>query len=203
MRKIVLLLTAAMVMTAASFAQDAKTIGFGLKAGANFSSLKDKFDGDTENSDMKVGFHGGAFVNLPIGTTFAIQPELVYSIEGGKEEEGDYTAKANLSYLNIPVMFQYTASGFYAETGPQIGFLMSAKLKEEEGGQEDETDIKDFMESTNFSWGIGLGYKLPSGLGFGARYNLGLSNLNKDGNDDFSTKANTIQVGLSYTFGSK
>ena len=193
MRKIVFLLTAAMVMTAASFAQDAKSIGFGLKAGANFANLKYDFDGDSESGDMKVGINAGAFVNLPIGTNFAIQPELVYSAEGSKDDESD--EKLNLNYLNIPIMFQYTASGFYAETGPQIGFLMSAEAEDE--------DVKDLFESTNLSWGIGLGYKLPAGIGFGARYNLGLSNIIKDGDDAFKLKSNVIQVGLSYTFGGK
>ena len=57
MRKIVLMLSAAMFLTAASFAQDGKSIGFGVKAGANFANLSidpedDEFDPD-ENRTSK------------------------------------------------------------------------------------------------------------------------------------------------------
>jgi hypothetical protein len=99
--------------------------------------------------------------------------------------------------LNIPLLLQYNASGFIAETGPQIGFLMSAKAK----ADDDDVDVKDFFESTNLSWAVGLGYQLPGGIGINARYNLGLSNIAKTEDDDFKYKANTIQIGLSYSFG--
>jgi hypothetical protein len=55
----------------------------------------------------------------------------------------------------------------------------------------------------NNSWTLGLGYKTTSGLGLDARYNLGLSNIIKDGGDDFKLKSNVIQVGLTYTLGRK
>lgn len=202
MRKIVLMLSAAMFLTAASFAQDGKSLGFGVKAGANFANLSIDPDDDEFDTEMKIGIHGGAFVNLPLGSTFAIQPELVYSAEGAKQGEDDFEFSYNLGYLNVPIMFQYTASGFYAETGPQIGFLMSAKAKVEFDGEEEEEDVKDDFESTNFSWGIGLGYRLPNGVGIGARYNLGLSNILKESGDT-KLKSNVIQLGLSYTFGGK
>lgn len=179
-------------------AQDAAGTSFGIKAGANFANLKATSGDDDESMDMKIGFHVGGFVNVPIGETFAFQPELVFSQEGAKQDVGlDDDLKLNLTYLNVPVLLQYNASGFFAETGPQIGFLMGAKAKV---GDEDE-DVKDSFESINFSWAVGLGFKTASGLGFGARYNLGISNLAKDGDDDNKLKGNVIQVSIFKTFG--
>jgi len=132
---------------------------------------------------------------------FSVQPELVYSMEGAKEEEDDVEIKINLNYINVPVLLQYNSSGFFAETGPQIGFLTGAKTKVEFDDEEEEEDIKDELEGINLSWAIGLGYKLPSGFGFNARYNLGLSNIAKDGTDDDKLKVNTIQIGIFYTLG--
>ena len=76
---------------------------------------------------------------------------------------------------------------------------MSAKADSKIGGVTTDTDIKDNLNSTNFSFAIGAGYKLASGLGFGARYNLGLSNIADESESDL--KVGGFQVGLSYTFG--
>ena len=170
---------------------------FGIKAGANFSNVKASGDGESETSDMKVGFNIGGLANIPVSDMFSVQPELVFSMEGGKEEEDGIDFKLNFNYINIPVLLQYNSSGFIAETGPQVGFLAGAKYKIDD----DESDAKEDYENINFSWAIGLGYKLPSGFGFNARYNLGLSNIAKDNTDDYKEKASTIQVGVFYTFG--
>ncbi len=197
MRKI--LLVAALAISAVAANAQAT---FGVKAGANFSSIKASGEGEDDNSDMKVGLNIGALANVPISEMFSFQPEVVFSMEGGKEEEDDIKVTLKLNYINVPLLLQYNASGFIAETGPQIGFLMSAKGKVEGLGEEVEEDIKEEYEGINLSWAIGLGYKMPSGFGVNARYNLGLSNIDKDDSEgDFKTKTNTIQVGVFYTFG--
>ncbi len=176
---------------------------FGIKAGANFSNIKVSGDGESRTTDMKVGLNIGGLANIPFSSMFSVQPELVFSMEGGKEESDGDKESLNLNYINVPVLLQYNSSGFLAETGPQIGFLMGAKLKSEYNGDEEEVDVKDDLENINLSWAIGLGYKLPSSFGFNARYNLGLSNIVKDEDDlgRAKQKASTIQVGVFYTFG--
>jgi len=186
MRKLVLTLSAIVAISAAANAQPR----FGLKAGANFANLKASGDGVSMTFDSKVGLNAGAFVSLPLSGNISIQPEAVLSMEGAKVED----EKIELTYINVPVLFQYNTSGFAIETGPQLGLLMSAKAAGE--------DFKDDMESINLSWAIGAGYRLPSGLGFNARYNLGLSNIAKTEDDDEGKlKSNVFQVGISFTFG--
>ena len=98
-------------------------------------------------------------------------------------------ALINLSYINVPVLLQYNnPSGFFAHTGPQVGFLMSAKAKA--GGE--EQDMKEFVNSTDFAWAIGAGFATQSGFGFNARYNIGLSKLDKEG--EGSSKNSVIQL---------
>jgi opacity protein-like surface antigen len=202
-----LLLAAALAVSVSVVTAQSGTPTFGLKAGINLSDVKVDTDDEDEASERRFAYHFGGFVNLPISSMFSVNPELLFSAEGGKEEEkigGDeYKSVIKLNYLNIPVMLQYNnPSGFFAETGPQIGFLMSAKAKEEvNGDNEDEEDIKDDLSGTNISWGIGLGYKLASGIGFGARYNYGLSNIAKEDTDDAKLKTSTIQISLIYSFG--
>ena len=183
------------VFTAAAFIGQAQ-IKFGIKAGANFS----KFSGDDAKMEdvspkFLTGFAGGGLVNISLNEMFSVQPEVLYSMEGTMYKESGEKATYKTDYINIPVLFQYNnPSGFYAETGPQVGFLMSAKVSY--GGV--SADAKDSFKKINFSWGLGAGYKLSNGLGIGARYNLGLANI-VDG--DGSVKVGGFHVGLSYTFG--
>lgn len=171
-------------------------VKFGIKAGANFS----KFSGsDAKLGDVspkyKIGFTGGGLVNIPVNETFSVQPEVLYSMEGSKYEEDGDKLVYHTDYINIPVMVQYNASGFYGETGPQVGFLINAK-----GDNGDvSVDIKDSFKSINFSWGVGLGYKLPNGFGVGARYNIGIANIADD--EDTKLKLGGFHLGVSYTFG--
>ena len=175
-------------ITAIGFAANAQ-VAFGVKAGLNLSNLK----GDGESLDSKAGFNAGGFATIPVSSMFAVQPEILFSVEGAKQDEIKY----NLNYINIPVMFQYRNSGFIGELGPQIGILASAKAK-----LDDETaDIKDGFKSTNFALVIGAGYQLTNGLGFGVRYNLGLSSIAED--SDAEIKTSTFSVGASFSFGGK
>ena len=194
-----LLFAIALIFTV-SFAQaQDKGVAFGIKAGPSFYNLNSD---DTEEGDMKTGFHGGLFVNIPLSSMFSFNPELLYNTEGTKMEEAGDKITLNLNYINLPLMLQYNnPGGFYAEVGPQIGFLMSAKAKYDIGGVEDEEDIKEDLKSTAFSLGIGAGYDLPAGFGFGARYNLGLSSLGEEDDDD--TKSSGFQISIRYKFGKK
>lgn len=190
MRKIFLL--TAMAVTA--MAANAQTT-FGVKAGANFSNYKYE---DSDGSDRKAGLYIGGLANIPLSQMFSFQPEVVYSMEGGKEDIASDKYELKLNYINVPFLLQYKASGFIAETGPQVGFLMNAKDKFE---GEDEEDVKDSFKGINFSWAIGLGYKMASGFGVNARYNFGLSSIAEEAYLNKKVKSGTIQVGVFYTFG--
>lgn len=196
MKKIFLLM-AGIAMFSAVNAQ----VKYGAKAGLNLANLT----GDVEGTKMKAGFNLGAFVKLPIAESFSIQPELLFSTQGTKVKDDfegvEYTSKMNLSYINIPVLVQYNdASGFFAETGPQFGFLMSAKAKAEG----EKVDIKDGFKTLDLSWALGAGYLTKSNIGFNARFNLGLSNIaDAEGEGDVKVRNSVIQVGVFYVIGSK
>jgi hypothetical protein len=190
--KKLLIAFAAVALVATANAQG--SIKFGVKAGLSVYNFGGD-DADDFIKGSKIGFNAGGLVNIPVSSMFSVQPEVIFNMEGAKEDD----TKLTNGYINIPVMLQYNnASGFYAELGPQIGFLISSKAKNDD----DEEDTKDLFKSTNFSLGLGLGYKLKSGLGFGARYNLGLGTvISEDLSEDAKVTSSGFQVGLSYTFG--
>jgi len=162
-----------------------------IKAGVNIADLKIE-NTNNDVTDNRIGFHGGLAAHIHLGQQWAFQPELLYSQEGAKI--GDATVK--LDYVNLPLMIQYMFNnGFRVEAGPQFGLLVNSKYSASSG-----TDInadKDF-KTPNVGLGFGLNYLSYSGLGAGARYNLGLSNIGETGNAEVKTR--NLQVSLFYMF---
>lgn len=171
-------------------------VNFGLKGGANFSTFTGS---EAPEASALKGPHFGGLAQITIGQdeegflSYALQPEIFYSMQGAKFGE----QKTVLSYVNVPVMIQrYVASsGFYLETGPQVGFLVTAKAKVDGVS----ADVKSEMKSVDFALNLGLGYKFGSGFGINARYSAGLTSLDKNGSD---VKNGTISAGLFYVLGS-
>lgn len=175
------------------------SVRFGARAGANLSTINGD---DADSFKNKTSFHIGAVAEMEVTDAFSVQPELLYSSQGADYSESMYSGSYNLDYINLPIMAKYkVAEGFSLEAGPQVGLLLSAKDKFEGDGSSGEEDIKDFISDTDFGVNLGVGYELENGLNFGARYNLGLSNLN-DGEDadDFKIQNATIQFSIGYFF---
>ena len=168
----------------------AQGISGGLKAGVNFSNQVYSGGGFSASADARTGFHAGGYLNLGFSESFSLQPELLYSSVGAKFMDTQFKT----DYVSIPVMFKYNpAAIFNIHAGPQFGFLMSAKM--------DDEDVKDGFKGLDLGLGIGAGVDLPMGLGLSARYVMGLSNIAEEEEGmtgDASTKNTALQVSLSY-----
>ena len=175
-------------------------IQFGVKAAVNVSTLNLSGGPSGFTFNTKTDFSGGIFVSVPLFNSCSLQPEVVYSGQGASFKDSLETVKDNYDYINVPVLFKYQhSSGLFAETGPQVGFLLSAN--EKANGQ--TFDMKSNTQSTDFSWVFGIGYKLPKGLGIDVRYNLGLVNLAKGPYTDGTIKNSVFQFGLFFMFPKK
>ncbi|SEG41025.1 porin family protein [Flavobacterium urumqiense] len=196
MKKITLLLVTVFTVGFVN-AQDKEDMSFGVKGGLNVSSITNA-NQDGVNSKSLIGFHVGFFAEFMISDKFAIQPELLYSAQGVKLESGGDNGDLKLDYINIPVMAKYyVANTFSLEFGPQIGFLVSAKAKS--GGVSE--DIKDEIQSTDVSLGFGASYYFAERFMFGARYNLGLSRIQKDlFPGEAECKNSVFQISVGYKF---
>jgi hypothetical protein len=184
MKKVVCIVSAIIFLSVAK----AQETHFGVKAGVNVASVDIK---NGEDYDSKAGLHLGGLAHIHISRHFAVQPELVFSMQGGKD--GD--EKLKLNYINIPVLAQYmTAEGLRLQTGPQLGFMVSAESK----SGDVEIDVKDDLSTFDFSWTFGAGYLFPSGFGIDARYNHGITNISDD--NSFEARNRVFQFGLFYQF---
>jgi len=161
---------------------------FGIKAGVNFANFNDN---DVRNTSAKTGFNVGGLAHIHLADHFAIQPEIVYSTQGAQYSS---VAKTHYNYINVPVLGQYMfGDGFRVQTGPQIGFLTSAKNK----NNDVEIDIDNSVKSVDFDWAFGLSYITHHGIGIDGRYNLGLTDISKNNSD---VKNRVWQIGLFYQF---
>lgn len=182
----------ALFFTTVLFAQ--KTT-IGLKAGLNVANLR------VNNSSWgsKAGFNGGLLAHIHLMRSLALQPEVVYSIQGAKYTLPNGEHKLSLNYINIPLQLQYMFNnGFRLQTGPQLGFLVN--VKDKLGNQETGYYTAQDFKTTDLSWSAGLGYLTYSGLGVDARYNFGLSNIRNGSTNTF--RNNVFQLGLFYMLNS-
>lgn len=173
---------------------NAQDVKFGVKGGVNFATITGD---ETQGVDSRTAFHIGGVVEIGISEKFSFQPELVYSSQGAKGSDEGFDIEIKYDYLNIPLLAKfYVADGFSLEAGPQVGFLLSAKGEI----QGISVDIKDFTKGIDFGLGVGGTYKLDSGLNFGARYNLGLSDINDDPEISEKNQNSVIQLSIGYFF---
>ncbi len=204
-----LILGLAVTASTLAFAQQTKSssspVAFGVKAGMNVSSLSK--DEGLDDQKSKIGFNAGVFANIPIASSFSIQPEVLYSQYGEKSEYtvlgNKYSASTKLDYVAVPVMFQYNfVPNFYLEAGPEFGLMVSAtnKIKNEQTGQSTKSEnYKDDLNTFNLGIGIGTGYYFTPNIGLTARYVAGATDIFKENNGD-AVRNNTFQVGLAFKF---
>jgi len=193
MKRVSLLMLAFIVLAITGTAQ----VRFGAKAGINLANLTGKTAGEKETADSKTGIHIGGVVDIPVSEKFSISPELNFDQWGAQLEDGGSTTKMNLSYINVPILAKFNVGGFGIYAGPQVGFLMSAKVSEDDV----DLDVKDQMKSTDFGAVFGAEYNLAYGIFLSARYNLGLSKINENSDDDNYAKNNAITFGVGIKFG--
>ncbi|MEN3324621.1 porin family protein [Mariniflexile soesokkakense] len=221
--KFIILITISLTLLVCKIAT-AQEVKWGIKAGANMSTLKTDLDGE----NFLLGCHIGGLAEFELSEKFSLLPELLYSLEGGKikgsfhfEDEGttfsiDYKEDIMLSYLQLPIMLRYeVVKNLSLEVGPQIGYLLSAKSDYYVKTQFDDeimTDsgsekIKDQIKSLDLGLNFGLGYEFNNKMLIQSRYHLGLSDINdsetsmnEDSTNRGSIKNNSFQVSVGYKF---
>ena len=191
MKKSLLLLAAFLMLGTAAKAQQWEGWSYGLKGGLNFANVT----GD-DNGKMKFSFNLGAFAEYRINDFIGIQPELVYSRQGAYEKNSGVKSWARMNYLNIPILAKlYVLENLSVDLGPQVGILLNSKAKWKEGGESGKRDIPD-MKGADISFAMGLSYRIDYNWDVNFRYNLGLTDINKNGDG----KNGVIQLGVGYRF---
>ncbi|UYZ57931.1 porin family protein [Hymenobacter latericus] len=210
---------------AASAANKTDGVRFGIRAGLNVAdwsgdavqsvqSLTDLANGAI-TKQQRPGFHAGAYVSLPLGPRFTIEPGVQYSEKGvivsGRVpmEQFDFlnakaTATARMGYIDVPVLAKaYLTRGLYLYAGPQASYLVSGKARVEAGAlgfdvYRQDFEVRDYFRELDFGVSGGAGYQFGNGLGLSAGYDYGLSSLDK--NNRFDAQNRVIKASVNFAF---
>jgi hypothetical protein len=160
-------------------------ISFGLKAGLNSSNVYDS-KGEDFRADSKIGFAGGAFFAIPLGKSFGIQPEILFSQKGfqgsGTILGSSYKFKRTTNFIDIPFLFALKPIEYVTIlAGPQFSYLMKQKDVFENSlttiEQENEFENDNVRKNTlGFMGGIDINVKqfvLGTRIGFDMTKNAG------------------------------
>lgn len=215
---------AAMFITYYSFSQ---TPSFSVQGGLNLYCQDHIQDATTEswNEDFilysspdrvqsikKVkfipGFNIGVNVSVPLATQWVFKPGLQFNIKGGKAkgmygsggQSYPFSGGTVLGYIDVPLSFQYWINKkMYLELGPQVGFLLTAKYKENDDGDNYESTDKSDYNKLEASICGGGGYLFgDSGFGVFARFMQGVTKVDKSESYYSNVRNSTGQYGVFY-----
>jgi hypothetical protein len=167
----------------------------GVKGGANIVKL----DGQSFDQEFKFGYVLGGFAEINFTKKWGIQPEVLFSQTNYRTADNASTVipdsyndvKGSLNYLSIPILLSYRPVKLISlQAGPQFGILLNNNSNLVKSG-------KDAFKSGDFSILGGVQLNL-GGFKAGARYFIGLNNINDiDSNDKWKNQGFQIYIGIS------
>ena len=211
MKKMMMMLFMATVALTASAQNEVGQLTLQPKIGLNLANVSDAGKINDESSKMKADFAVGVEAEYGLSEKFSVAAGVLYSLQGcdygeyklkinGETVSGYDKNQYNLGYLNIPIVANfYFAKGWAIKAGVQPGFLLSAKHKVDGVGATPSVNenVKDACKTFDLSIPLGLSFEYEKAV-FDLRYNLGVTKMNKEG--DNSLKNSVIQFTVGYKF---
>ncbi len=227
MKKLKIIIAAILMtgLTQVTKAQDSET-SFGIRAGVNFQNINGKeFDGDKSDNKLIPGFNAGINVELPVAPDFYLQPGLLFTTKGAKNEftllGSDYKTTLNLSYVELPINFLYKpllgAGKLIVGFGPYVAMAVAGKETEEGPGIDRSTTVKFenkvklsdpddavYVRPLDAGANIMFGYEMSNKLSVQLNTQLGLMEINPEyegfEEDKSSLKHTGFGLSLGYRF---
>lgn len=195
-----------------------KSLGLGFKAGYNYNNVT---NASAINAGAANGFHVGAFFS-PGGfqekpPVIGYRSEVIFSKQGYDFATQKATGTVNLNYLILPQLTTINITKFVQlQVGGQIAFLLNAKADSTKAGMDMSNPYASISNLYNkIDYGVAGGIEIhpAKGLLIGARYNISLNNVYKNGTGSqvqlpspafipksADLKNNMLQVFLGYCF---
>jgi len=183
---------------------------FGVKGGMTFGDIPkigDVIDELGTSTGQRIGYAAGGFLNFGFGG-FSIQPEVLYTQKGVKVEVAgggaSATTRIKTDFIDVPILARYTIGKgvrAYFLAGPSFDFRTKAVISTLFGGEEDDEDVSDDVESFELAFVFGGGIELGPFLAE-ARWSEGLTNLPKseDGDSPEGVKTRTFLLLAGFRF---
>jgi len=204
-------LTLLLVVISLSKTSYSQKTSVGINGGITLASIHAKGEEESMNSDSKIGFMGGLFLETPISKNVLFNPAINFVQKGFAvpDLEPDEMDKTTLNYLELPLNVLYTTDGFVFGGGPVLGLGLSGKEKYKGSNGDIITDDIKFgsgqeeVKQIEFSGNLLAGYKLKNGLMVSAGYNMGFTNLINGDDVGGSIKNRYWSFKIGYVFSKK
>jgi hypothetical protein len=172
----------------------------GAKGGININ----KIQGQSYKSGFNYNYLLGGFMQFNFGR-FGLQPEVNFvqsSSEFSKDANNVYNdlffngsqKKARLNYIKVPLLLNINvgeSKHVKVQVGPQFSGLLKQTVDSLKAN-------KNIFKTSDFSMLGGIWFQLPF-INLGARYELGLSNVNDiDAKEKWKSQAFTIFAGFTF-----
>ncbi len=177
---------------------------------------KKYWGGTSSNPKMVIRYQVGGMVNYAFSDKLSLESGIRYSAKGTKysDNQGVEYNKV-LGYLDVPAVIGYAiAEKFGLMVGPQISFLLSAKIKNSKEAQDlyqlpATEDVKDNYNSTDIGILAAPYYLISDKFAFRIEYIFGLSkiahgeeynpNTQQLEDKDFKVSNRGVVISLIYT----
>ena len=174
---------------------------FGAKAGVNIN----KINGQAYKDGFNYNYLLGGFMQFNLSKTFGLQPEINFvqsSSEFTKTSSTIYDdlfldgsqKKAKLDYLKVPLLLNINigpSKRVKLQLGPQYGNILKQTIDSLKSNG-------DIFKRADWSAVGGLWIQIPF-INIGARYEVGLTNLNDiDNQQKWKSQAFTIFAGFTF-----
>ncbi|TYB31998.1 MAG: PorT family protein [Candidatus Mcinerneyibacterium aminivorans] len=122
---------------------------------------------------------------------------MLYAQKGEKWTNGE-DVKLNIDVLEVPVLIKYfPIENMNIYAGPTLDYILSAKVEMDSG----DLDLKEeeLIKTMGFGLSFGTQYIMDK-IVLDARYDMGLTDLNDEAENDEEIKLNTIYISVGYMF---
>jgi hypothetical protein len=178
---------------------------FGAKAGVNIN----KISGESYKQGFNYNYQLGVFAQFNFSRRFGLQPEVnfVQTSSTFTNDQGDIyndlfrdgTQKnATLNYLEVPLLLNINV-GQSRHVKFQVGPAYNGLLNQTVNGLKSNVDSTINYKKADWSAIGGLWIQLPF-INFGARYKIGLNDINNSTNATEAWRNQAIQIFAGVTF---
>lgn len=185
-------------------AAEAGEISYGAKVGVMMANLTQTPAEWEQEQEYKSGFTGGVFLSYAFDEHFSLQPELLYTQKGVRDNLYDgfisIDLTASFDYVELPVLAIYTfleEGGFrpFLYGGPNVSFTISSELECSASILSATVDFSSLTHVTDFGLVAGGGFEYPFGKGnllLDARFQIGFTNVILSGDFEIDGSTQTI-----------
>lgn len=215
MKKIVILLSAALMLLAGTSAFAQMSVGAGYVNSVDLTKLgKDQSSKHTGGS----GFYAGITYTLPLASAINFNPGVYYEFLSAEVKAGDslfsISGRETEHYLNVPLTFSIGADlsrdiRFFAYAGPtlNLGIASSTRLSASspvaglkvDGGVVNNYDGNDYGRF-DIMLGGGVGLEFRNSFRVSVGYDFGMLNRYTGNTTGYAQHRNRLTAGLAYLF---